>query len=98
MQNRLISLRPKAEEDLESIYRYSLENFGSSRANQYLNDIDEVFRRLSEMPTLAKDYDHIRTGLKAFPIVSHIIFFKTSATHITISRILHKSMDFQKHL
>ncbi|WP_166302000.1 type II toxin-antitoxin system RelE/ParE family toxin [Photorhabdus cinerea] len=47
---------------------------------------------------LARNYSHIRLGLKAFPVASHIIFFRLIANGIIIVRVLHKSMDYQRHI
>ncbi|WP_082243393.1 type II toxin-antitoxin system RelE/ParE family toxin [Xenorhabdus bovienii] len=42
--------------------------------------------------------NHIRSGLKGFPIASHIIFFRVVENGITIVRILHQSMDYRRHI
>lgn len=96
--NRTVTLRPRAEEDLAKTFDYSVENFGLKRAIQYIEDIDKAFKELANNPMLARNYDHVRPGLRAYSVVSHIVFFKSSDTKITIIRVLHKSMDVARHL
>jgi toxin ParE1/3/4 len=96
--NKRFQLSPKAEKDLEQIYDYSLQLFGEQRAEQYIKDLDAAFHKLVGDASLAKDYTFVRSGLLAFRVVSHVIFFKLSTNGITILRILHKSMDYGRHL
>jgi len=97
-ENRGFRLRPKAAKDLENIYEYSDQEFGSTRADRYIRDLDTAFQKLAENPSLGLDYSHIRPGLLAYRVVSHVIFFKPSVYGITILRVLHQSMDYARHL
>lgn len=96
--NKKIHIQPKATEDLENIYEYSLQEFGNARAEQYIRDLDSAFHKLARQPDLGSDYSHVRPNLLAYRVVSHIIFFKLSAYGITILRVLHKSMDYGRHI
>ena len=98
MTQRSIQIRPLAEADLEDIYSYSYEEFGSTRAIQYIQNLDSAFNRLAENPNLGKKADYIKSGLLSFQIVSHIVFFRSTHSGIVIIRILHKSMNYQRHL
>jgi len=33
-----------------------------------------------------------------YPVVSHVVFFKVSESGIIILRVLHRSMDYGRHL
>ncbi|WP_080717500.1 type II toxin-antitoxin system RelE/ParE family toxin [Xenorhabdus bovienii] len=48
--------------------------------------------------SLSADNQCLRSGLKGFPIASHIIFFRVVENGITIVRILHQSMDYRRHI
>ncbi|WP_350303918.1 type II toxin-antitoxin system RelE/ParE family toxin [Photorhabdus viridis] len=98
MSSKTFFLKPKAEQDLEAIFEYSYQKFGLEKAYQYIKDIDRAFHTLAEEPRLARSYSHVRPGLKAFPVASHIIFFRLMANGITIVRVLHQSMDYQRHI
>jgi toxin ParE1/3/4 len=97
-ENKKFRLRPKAEEDLENIYEYSYREFGSARADQYIRDLDAAFHKLADEPSLGSDYSHVHLNLMAYKVVSHVVFFKPSVDGITILRVLHKSMDYGRHL
>jgi toxin ParE1/3/4 len=96
--NKRFQLRPQAEKDLERIYDYSLQEFGGDRADQYIRDLDAVFHKLADDPSLAKNCTFVRSDLFAYRVISHVIFFKLTANGITIVRVLHKSMDYGRHL
>jgi toxin ParE1/3/4 len=97
-ENRKFRIRPKADRDLEDIYEYSYQEFGGARADQYIRDLDAAFHKLADEPSLGSDYSHVRPDLMAYRVVSHVIFFKPSIDGITVLRVLHKSMDYGRHL
>ncbi|HHF7372731.1 type II toxin-antitoxin system RelE/ParE family toxin [Legionella bozemanae] len=98
MPDKTYRLYPKAIEDLESIYSYSTHEFGIKRTEDYILAIDSSFQRLADDPLIARKCDYIRPDLRAFNIGSHIIFFKTTDYGIAVIRVLHQSMDFNRHL
>jgi len=97
-ENKKFRIRPKADKDLENIYEYSYQEFGSARADQYIRELDAVFHTLADEPTLGRDYSHVRPNLMAYKVVSHVVFFKPAVYGATIIRVLHKSMDYERHL
>ncbi len=50
-------VREKADGDLEGIFDYSVENFGFARAEHYVYEIEPVFYRLAENPSLGTRSD-----------------------------------------
>jgi toxin ParE1/3/4 len=96
--HKRFQLRPLAERDLERIYDYCLQEFGGARADQYIRDLDTAFHKLADNPSLAKNYTFVRSNLLAYQVVSHVVFFKLATNGITIVRVLHKSMDYGRHL
>ncbi len=97
-QNKTIRLRPKAVTDLENIFEYSTEKFGISRAEHYILELNNTFTRLAVEPNIGKNYSHVKSELMGFPVVSHIVFYKYTNFHLMIIRVLHKSMDYIRHL
>jgi len=98
MARRSIQLRPRALDDLETIYQYSLEQWGITRAEAYLTEINKAFEALANHPNLGRDYSRVRADLYAFNIAAHVIFYSPTPTGILVSRVLHKSMDHVRHL
>ena len=97
-KSKSFRLRPKAEQDLEKIYEYSVQEFGNKRAELYIRDLNGAFKKLANEPNLGRDYRFVRTNLLAFNVASHVVFFKVSSVGITILRVLHRSMDYGRHL
>lgn len=97
MQNKSYRLYPKAVEDLESIYSYSLQEFGIQRTEDYILALEASFQHLANDPMISRKCDYVRQDLRAFSVGSHVIFFKITAYGIAILRILHQSMDFNRH-
>jgi toxin ParE1/3/4 len=52
---------------------------------------------LADDPLISRKCDYVRQGLRVFNIGSHVIFFKITNYGIAVIRILHQSMDFQRH-
>ena len=96
--NNNYQLYPKAIDDLEFIYLYSVENFGSKKADNYIKKIESSFQNLAVNPSLARPCEYIFDQLRAINIGSHIAFFKATCNGIVIIRILHQSMDCVRHL
>ncbi|MBN9231767.1 MAG: type II toxin-antitoxin system RelE/ParE family toxin [Legionella sp.] len=98
MTNKTYRLYPKALEDLESIYLYSTREFGIKKTEDYILAINSSFQHLADDPFISRKCDYIRPYLRAFNVGSHIIFFKTTDYGIAVIRVLHQSMDFNRHL
>ncbi len=87
-------LTHKAAEDLASIYTFSFERFGESKADAYLMALEERFILLAQNPALGQRIDFIRSGYRRFRHVSHTIFYTADEEGvITIVRVLHSSQD-----
>lgn len=98
MPNKTYRLYPKAVEDLESIYLYSVREFGTQRSDDYIFALEESFQYLANDSLLSRSCDYIRPELRAFNLGSHVIFIKITNYGISVVRILHQSMDFGRHV
>ena len=88
----------KADSDLESIFDYSVEQFGFARAVQYVYDIDQAFKDLALNPKLGRRFDPDTRNYFQYPIESHCIFYAPNEAGVEIFRILHQSMLPTLHL
>ena len=98
MQNKTYRLYQKAIEELESVYAYSVNEFGIKRTEDYILAIESSFQLLADDPLISRKCDYIRPELRAFNVGSHIIFFKTTRYGIAVIRVVHQSTDFNRHL
>lgn len=90
-------LSPMAEEDLEQIWTYTAREWSVEQAETYTNDIINMFEdiaagRRDGRPVL------VRAGYLKTLIGRHAIYFQVRGEVITIIRILHQSMDVERHL
>ncbi len=75
-------LTHKAAEDLASIYTFSFERFGESKADAYLMALEERFILLAQNPALGQRIDFIRSGFGAFIPFPPLSSFKVAPARI----------------
>ncbi|MDA0691815.1 MAG: type II toxin-antitoxin system RelE/ParE family toxin [Nitrospinae bacterium] len=90
-------LRPKARQDLEDIWFYTYETWGEDQADSYIHDLNSGFLALAAKPEKGRPCDDIREGYRRHSVGRHIIFYRVTKKGIEIVRILHQSMDPERH-
>jgi toxin ParE1/3/4 len=95
-----IRLSRKAIADLDSIWNYTAQSWSEEQAVIYYRQIYSAIQGLNNLPVfLEKRYDVIKSGLWGFKVGHHIIFYKKGKNgSISVDRILHEKMDYQRHL
>ena len=91
MANLLFS--PKANVDLDTIWRYTVDNWGELRAETYLRSIFEAAERIKENPHLGRSREDVRYGYRSVVVGSHLLFYQLSQETVIIIRIFHQRMD-----
>lgn len=91
-------LTRKARDDLRSIGRYTQRTWGTGQRNRYLTQLDNRFACLAESPTMGRACDEIRPGYRKYHEGRPLIFYLSGAEGITVVRVLHDSMDVERHL
>ena len=91
-------LTPKAADDLDGIYEYTITNFGLGQARDYLNGLHRRFGDLAERPALGRGVDRLAPELRRYPYRSHVVFYMLENEGVLIVRVLHESMDAPRHL
>ena len=93
------SISEKANQDIESIWLYTFENWSLEQADRYYNLILDEIEFISENFESGKSVDHIRKGYKSSIVKSHIIFYKKSRRNLVeIIRVLHQKMDIENRI
>ncbi len=90
-------LSPLAESDLEDIWLCTFEQWSVKQADGYYNDIIAVIEQLASGKIKGR-YAEIRRGYLKYLAGRHLIFFRHLDEEIEVIRILHQSMDFERHL
>ncbi|MDP2387037.1 MAG: type II toxin-antitoxin system RelE/ParE family toxin [Bacteroidota bacterium] len=89
----------KANEDINSIWLYTFENWSQEQADRYYNLIVDEIEFITENFESGKSMDHVRKGYRVTKVKSHIIFYKKSKKNIVeIIRILHQRMEIEDRL
>lgn len=91
-------LSGESESDIASIYSYGIKKFGILQAKNYLMGLHDLFETLAINPNIGWDTSVFSSSLKRFSYKSHIIFYTNDDSGILIVRVLHQSMDYQRHL
>ena len=89
---------PKALEDIKEIYRYSVDNWGVDKADNYAQILHNAMSQLMHNPQLGKVANVVRKDLFVFPAQSHHIFYKIYPDKVEVIRVLHQSMLVSRHL
>lgn len=93
-----LRLTPKAEADLEDIWIYTLGNWGQAQAEEYLRSLERAFELLRQNPLLGISIENVRAGYRRMQLTSHSIFYRHTPDALEIIRILHRSMDVERHV
>ncbi len=87
-----------AQQDLEEIWRYSIENWSLSQADKYYRSIIREFDKICKQPEIGKPIDDVKKGHRTRGIKSHLIVYKFLSGKIWIDRVLHQRMDIETRL
>ncbi len=88
-----------AHGDLESIWRFTTEQWSLSQANYYIDTLFDCLDAVASRSLQGKAIDAIRSGYQKVSCGRHIIFFRFGDDGIAeIIRILHDSMDIERRL
>ncbi|MFQ3292433.1 type II toxin-antitoxin system RelE/ParE family toxin [Reinekea sp.] len=85
-------LAPKAREDLESIWIYSMKHWELNQTERYIDDLIAAFRFLAKSPKAGIACDNIRRGYRKHPVMRHFIYYRETSYGVEVIRILHDRM------
>lgn len=92
-------LTNKALEDLNEIWKYTVEEWSETLAEIYYNLLLDTCEILAKKPNQGKKYDIVDQNLLGFKSGQHLIFYKiVSDKDIEVFRILHSMMDLKYHI
>lgn len=91
-------LRPKAKEDMEALWRFSLSRWGIDQTNRYIDEITSAFELLANSPKVGVVCENIRERYRKHPVFRHVIYYREAGFGIDIVRVLHDRMLASSHL
>ena len=87
-----------ARDDLLSIWAYSAERWDEDQADLYIDAITIRFTWLTRNPGLWHARSELGQGLYSYPDRSHVIIFREDGDSLQIVRVLHVSMELDRHI
>jgi toxin ParE1/3/4 len=91
-------LSQRATSDLDEIWDYSAKRWGREQANTYVDALRESMGRVAQDPSLGRAVTVRGRGYQRYRSGSHTIFYRQAGTGVYVVRILHQSMDHERHL
>ena len=92
------ALTPRARADLKAIWTYSADRWSVEQADRYVGLLHGAMQIVADEPRRWRSCDDIRPGYFKYAAGSHVLFFRRHESGIAVIRILHQSMDFERHL
>lgn len=87
-----------AQKDIRNIADYTYENWGEEQEVEYLRSIDTRVQEIAGSPERFRPRNDLFRGCQVAPVGQHLIVFLVEGDAIIISRVLHQSMDFPRHI
>lgn len=83
--------------DLLSIWASSADRWDEEQADLYIDAITVRFAWLTRNAGLWHERPELGPGLCSYPEKSHVIIFREADGNLQIIRVLHASMDVDRH-
>lgn len=87
----------KAKADLKGIWIYTEDRWGEQQADKYYREIIKTIELLAAGDRQGRK-ESVRAGYLKYPVQRHFVYFTAGDDRITVVRILHQSMDVDRHL
>lgn len=93
-----LRLREEALADLANIREYGARNHGWPAAEAYLQSVAGALEQLKRYPLSGMARPALADGLRSLSFRQHHIFYLFSEDHVSVVRVLHKSVDAERQL
>lgn len=102
-----VRLSAAAEADYRQILRWTVENFGSAQAQSYADTLSSALKALSAGPSIigVKERPEVGNNIGTLHVARngrkgrHLVMFRIQGNEvIDVLRLLHDSMDLERHL
>ncbi|MDJ0805248.1 MAG: type II toxin-antitoxin system RelE/ParE family toxin [Gammaproteobacteria bacterium] len=94
----LYRVSQKARFDIRQIGLYTEREWGRTQRRKYLNALDQAFGLLCENPRLAPEYHEFTPPVRIHHHEQHLVVYVIEDDGILIVRVLHESVEIDRHL
>ena len=91
-------LSPSAIRDLQEISDYTLQTWGAEQEDRYLKGLWGKLAEIQSNPDSCRLREDLAKGCRSARHEKHVIFFSIQGQTLQVIRILHGTMDFNRHL
>ena len=95
---KALNYSPKAERDLGEIWTYTAKRWSNQQADTYLTQILDALDNVAAGRLVGTPAPAVRPGYRRLLIGAHVAFYEETDAKVTVIRILHQSMDRDRHL
>ena len=85
-------LNESAVEDIESLFKYGIDNYGVVKAKDYIDGLKAKFQMIADFPLHYQKVDEIREGYRRCVFEKHSIYYTVDKEYVNIMRVL-RSQD-----
>ncbi|CAN7328351.1 type II toxin-antitoxin system RelE/ParE family toxin [Rhizobium sp. LjRoot30] len=95
---RRLVFSPKSLADIDRIFDYTEEKWGSEQAETYIFELRDCCSHLVERRQRGRVIGGVRPGYLSLTCGSHFIIYRETSNSVRIIRILHRRMNIAAHL
>ena len=89
------TLTARATQDIDRLYETGILSFGLRRADNYYDDLFELFEHLALNPRLYRERTSLNPPVRVCPYESHVILYCIDGDGIKIIRVRHNREDWR---
>lgn len=97
-KRKTLHFSPRARQDLEDIWLYTLQQWSPAQADSYASDLFVACNSLAVGEKTGVSAEYIRAGYWKYFSGSHAIYYTVADRYLDVIRILHQSRDAGAHL
>ncbi|MGE5608385.1 MAG: type II toxin-antitoxin system RelE/ParE family toxin [Bacillota bacterium] len=86
---------PRASLDLSEITDFIARD-NVDAALRFLDEIDNILKKLADFPGLGRSRDELGPGLRSFPAGNYVLFYRVTADVVDLVRVLHGARDLER--
>ena len=91
---RRYRLTPKAIADLEAIWLYTTAQWSAEQADQYVDELEQIFNTFAAMPEMARERREFSPPVRIHPHRQHLVIYREASDTVEIIRVLGGAQDW----
>jgi toxin ParE1/3/4 len=93
-----LSLTARAVSDIQTIWDYSVIQWGEQTAGKYLDELEAGLNRLKSQPNLLREQPDFHSALRFYRVNKHLLVCDVQNSSVVVLTLIHASMDVPSKL